>query len=174
MGWSWPGVTCSCVLFAPEAEALGTAFGTGLFTALASAWLHACVYSGLVSAGGQGYRAVSRQIVLFHGCCSCWQFVFSFLCVCVCVCMCVYLYLPSWAGCLCLTRAGGILLCPGMLCSGHLHHKPRVGPSDEAILAKRRGPQFLRGLFPVESCSPVFGPLMTFVIHSAVRMPNKS
>ena len=96
------------------------------------------------------------------------------VCVCVCVCMCVYLYLPSWAGCLCLTRAGGILLCPGMLCSGHLHHKPRVGPSDEAILAKRRGPQFLRGLFPVESCSPVFGPLMTFVIHSAVRMPNKS
>ena len=79
------------------------------------------------------------------------------VCVCVCVCVCVhvrvYLYLPSWAGHLDLTCAGASSLTQG--CSA-LVSSLGWAPSAEAIVAKGRGPQFLRGLFPVEYCSLAF------------------
>ena len=90
--------------------------------------------------------------------------------------LCVYVPVPAL-----LDRASGsdmfwvhLAFYAGVLCSGHLHYKPSVGLSDEASLAERKGHQFLRDPFPVKSCSPVFGPLMTFVSHRGFRCQVKA
>lgn len=107
---------------------------------------------------------MTNGLLLFHGYWSC--VLFS---------PCVYVPVPAlldWA-----SRSDmfwvHFAFYTGVLCSGHLHHKPSVGPSDEAILAERRGHQFLRDPFPVKPCSPVFGPLMTFVSHRGFRCQLK-